>query len=400
MRNAPAQQRSPVRLGTLFVLALLAAGASACAPTAATVPTTATPTPTLLPGSAGRIASTARMSVQRADHTATLLPNGTVLIAGGCTGDSCEPTDLSKSTEVYDPATGQFRRSGDMLTLRSGDHTATLLPSGKVLIAGGWSGNTPTANAELYDPVSRTFALTGAMTALRAGQTATLLDNGRVLFTGGYDGSQRLASAEVYDPQTGAFSVTGTMITARSEHAAARLLDGRVLIIGGSKDRTTVQASAEIYDPATGRFARTGDMTVVRHKHAAVTLPDGRVLVIGGSDGSDSEGFNLGRYASTEIYDPARGAFTASATMSAARYKLPTAVAQLASGDVLVAGDSPRAEVYDVRAGGFRLADGSLGASWSFTTVTPLRDGTALIVGGYDTGIHLTPRAWIFHPAE
>ena len=141
-------------------------------------------------------------------------------------------------------------------------------------------------------------------------------------------------------------------------------------------------------------------MTVVRHKHAAVTLSDGRVLVIGGSDGSDSGGFNQGRYASTELYNPDRGTFTVSATMSAARYKLPTAVAQLASGDVLVAGDSPRAEVYDVRAGGFRLTQGSLGASWSFTTATPLRDGTVLIAGGYNTAIQLTPQAWLFHPGE
>jgi hypothetical protein len=339
------------------------------------------------------------MTVQRADHTATLRPNGTVLIAGGCTGDSCEPTDLSASTDVYNPATGQFRRSGNMHTLRSGDHTATLLPNGKALIAGGWTGNASTANAELYDPASGTFASTGPMKARRAGQTATLLGNGAVLLAGGDDGSQRLASAEVYDPQTGTFSLTGAMMTARSEHAATRLLDGRVLITGGSKDRRTVRATAEIYDPMTGIFTRTGDMTVIRHKHAAVTLPDGHVLVIGGSDGSDSGEFNQGRYASTETYDPAKGAFTVSATMSAARYKLPTAVAQLASGDVLVAGDSPRAEVYDVRAGGFRLTEGSLGSSWSFTTATPLRDGTALIAGGYNTAIQLTPQAWLFHPA-
>jgi hypothetical protein len=108
----------------------------------------------------------------------------------GETMDS-EATELSASTELFDPISRTFRRSGDMRTLRAGDHTATLLPTGKVLIAGGWAGNTPTAEAELYDPSSRTFAPTGAMTVRRAGQTATLLPSGKVLFVGGYGGLGR-----------------------------------------------------------------------------------------------------------------------------------------------------------------------------------------------------------------
>jgi hypothetical protein len=160
----------------------------------------------------------------RRSHTATLLPNGKVLITGG---EATLPGfPVWSSTELYDTSSGTFSPAGDMTASRSG-HTATLLPDGKVLIAGGRAsfgsgaaGDTAQSTAELYDPLADTFTPAGSMSAPREGHTATLLNNGKVLIAGGVafkDGKQMdLGSAELYDPATGTFTPTGRMQTARS----------------------------------------------------------------------------------------------------------------------------------------------------------------------------------------
>jgi hypothetical protein len=149
-----------------------------------------------------------------------------------------------------------FFPTGEMVTTRF-EHTATLLGNGKVLIAGGaeYTSSTlpPTelASAELYDPATGAFATTGSMTAARSFHAATLLGNGKVLIVGGSNGSSAsLASAELYDPSTGVFTATGSMGTARSAHTATLLNNGKVLIAGGLG--AIVLASAELYDPSTG----------------------------------------------------------------------------------------------------------------------------------------------------
>ena len=341
----------------------------------------------------GRVIAAGTMTAARAAHTATLLPDGRVLIAGGCTLDSCEIEEGGASAELYDPRVGSFAKTGTMGTERV-SHTATLLPNGEVLLVGGWDRDGVLASAELYDPAAGDFSPTGSMATRRAAHTATLLPDGKVLIAGGYNGDQSVPSAEVYDPRTETFSRTGSMATPRSAHAAELLPKGRVLATGGSDSQEAIVASAEIYDPLTGRFARTDNMTVNRYKHAATRLRDGRILILGGSNADDF----YGKYASAEVFDPASGTFAPVGDMDAERFKLPDAVATLSSGEVLVGGDSERAEIYDPESKAFRTVHGSLGAARNFATVTTLSEGLALIAGGYDQNLHLASRTWLYVP--
>jgi Kelch motif/Galactose oxidase, central domain len=340
----------------------------------------------------------ASMHIARASQSSTLLPNGKVLIAGGFSGSGGE-SEPYRTTELYDPRSGTFESGADMTIGRSG-HTATLLKDGKVLIVGGWTGRYDIRrSAELYDPATNTFVRTGEMVVERAGNTATLLRDGRVLIAGGEDRDEnKLASAEVYDPATGKFTLTSSMAEPRAAHTATALKDGKVLIAGGSSGHypaQTVYRSAEIFDPATGKFTPTGAMTTPRHKHAAILLRSGKVLIVGGSDNRDWHG----EYASAEIYDPASGTFAATDSMHTARFKIPRAAALLPNGRVLVAGGGPFAELYDEAKGTFTKVPGSLGAARFFASTTLLPGGKALITGGYaESGGELpaTRGAWLY----
>jgi N-acetylneuraminic acid mutarotase len=281
-----------------------------------------------------------------------------------------------------------------MVSERAGGHAAVLLPTGSVLLTGGWSGPAVSVSAERYDPSTNTFSVTGTMNSPRSAHTATLLPTGKVLIAGGFDGSRRLESAELYDPRTGTFAPTGSMGEPRSEYAAVLLLDGRVLVTGGNRSSGQVLASAEIYDPITGTFRRIGNMTMIRHKHAATALRDGKVLIVGGSDARDGRG----RYASAEVFDPATGTFAAVNAMNAERFKLPHAVVLLRTGEVLVAGGAERAEVYDPATNRFRISAGSVGTDLSFSTATLLHNGQVVIAGGYDSRIQPTTGAWLYRP--
>jgi hypothetical protein len=194
-----------------------------------------------------------------------------VLVAGG--RDSSSFT--LASAELYDPAAGTFTATGKM-TVERASHSATWLPSGEVLIAGG-----PWASAELYDPAAGIFAVTGSMSRARSDHSATLLPNGKVLIAGGNSGGD---TAELYDPSAATFAATGNMSEARFDHTATLLPSGMVLVAGGgdSQQFTTFFASAELYDPGTGIFAPTGSMTVGTFAHSATLLQDGTVLVAGG----------------------------------------------------------------------------------------------------------------------
>jgi WD40 repeat protein len=304
---------------------------------------------------AAAFVQTGSMTRARDGHTATLLRDGRVLIAGGGLA----------SAELYDPTTQAFTATtGSMMVARTG-HSATLLANstlpnyGKVLVAGGGS-----QTAELYDPAVGTFtATTGSMVALRLGQTATLLQDGQVLVAGG--GS---ATAELFNPSTGNFTATGSMTVSRTGHTATLLPDGRVLIAGG------MDASAELYDPASGTFSSTGSMSEGRSGHTATLLADGTVLVTGTDN-------------TAELFSPGTGSF---AVVGQRHAGLGATATLRNDGTVLVAGgrssgyrltSTSTAELFAPESGGF-VATGSLITARDGHTATLLTDGSVLVTGG------------------
>lgn len=358
-----------------FARILYVAGATACSLLVAPDAGTAWP-------GAGVLAPAGAMRVARASHTATVLADGRVLIAGGFGGSGTEAHPFA-STELYDPRRGTFVDGPSMRVGRSG-HTATTLGDGRILVAGGWTGGGDAlGTAELYDPRTGAFTPTGRMRVPRAGSTATLLRDGRVLVVGGVDaGETPLDVAELYDPRTGAFTPTASLHAPRAAHTATRLADGRVLVIGGSAGHypaATMQGEAELYDPATSAFVPAGRLLTPRHKHAAALLADGSVLVVGGSDARDWQG----QLASVERWDPHRLAFAPAGSIATRRFKLPDAVAALPNGLVLVAGGAEQAEVYRPDAERTAPVAGTLGAARWFAAATLLRDGRVLVTGGY-----------------
>jgi len=340
--------------------------------------------------SAGKVTSSAPMLEPRSGHTATLLPNGRVLITGGMRRNQ----DFYKSAELYDPSTARFTRTGDMSIGRVG-HMAVLLRSGKVLIAGGWIGHACTDSAEIYDPRTAKFtAIPARMTTARGDARATLLADGDVLITGGgqSDSPGGIASAEIFHETDMSFHAVPPMHFARVSHTSTLLQDERVLVVGGRGER--VNEVAEIFDPKTQRFTQTGSLITPRYKHTAGLLPDGRVLVAGGSDERDWSG-NL---SSAEIFDPKTWKFTLAESLSTARFKLPEDAAALGSGKLLIAGGAKDVDIFDPLTGKFASAEGRISDSWHFMTETRLKDGTVLLAGGYANNDRATAQTWIYKP--
>lgn len=343
---------------------------------------------------AGVVSPGGAMLSPRAAHTATPLADNTVLIAGGCTVGSCERGDESATIERFDLATSQSRFAGKLSGPRI-SHTATLLDDGRVLLAGGWGATDVLATAELYDPNSESIVAIVPMIGPRAAHSATLLADGRVLLAGGSDDHQPLATAELFDPATNTFAAVSPMTERREAHAAAQLGDGRVLVVGGSSDRGSVLASAETFDPATKRFSPTGPLSMARYKLAAAPLPDGRVLIMGGSDERDF----AGRLSNAEVFDPIDDTFSETTAMVEGRFKFDQAVASVNTG-VLIAGDGPVVELFDPTSASYKMAAGRLDAARMFSTASRLADGGVLILGGYDQNIDLTAKAWIWEPND
>lgn len=341
---------------------------------------------------APRLVRIAQMSVDRAAHQATLLESGEVLITGGCAGHGCDR--VLASAELYNPAPRSFRPVAPLSVPRA-SHTATVLPDGRVLVSGGWTGRRATASAEVYDPVTSRWNAVGEMTEARVSHIAVPLTDGRVLMMGGGGGRLGdLTTAEIFDPATASFSAVGRMRT--NHYLATRLADGRVLVTGGQGAPGEILRTAEIFNPATGEFQPTGSMAVPRVKQAAALLADGRVLVIGGSD---TRGYRE-RFASTEIYDPATGEFSAGPEMHSARHKLRDAVVALPSGAVIVAGGATRPEIFDPADQTFVPVEGELSGPQMFATATFLRTGEVLVIGGYDDRTRPSAGAWLVRPAN
>lgn len=226
------------------------------------------------------------MIYKRYNAVATVLDSGEVLLTGGFTG-----AEFLATAEIYDPEKKSFFSVvGIMDDARIG-HTATRLANGKVLVTGGCrnseSGeivcNEYLDSAEIWDPSTDRFTPTGSMKFARADHTATLLPDGRVLIAGGSNGLSLLATAEIYDPATGKFTQTGILAIPRKQHTATALPGGKVLIAGGFSDQYL--DSAEVYDPATGSFSAVASpLSAARLLHSAASLADGRVLIAGGQN--------------------------------------------------------------------------------------------------------------------
>jgi hypothetical protein len=299
--------------------------------------------------SQGKFSTTGTPCIARELHTATLLLNGKVLVAGG-TRFSGYPTWLPATpiAELYDPASRSFAITGSMQAART-EHTATLLADGRVLIAGGSTSVDPLASTEIYNPSLGTFVAAASMASPRSNHTATMLSSGKVLIVGGENGEGALASAELYDPAINAFTSTGSMTTARSGHTATLLVNGKVLIAGGVSSQlfaygalmpsTDPLATAELYDPASGSFSPAGTMTKSRVGHTATRLLNGTVLITGGYADyvySRLAGVGYESLNSAEIYDPVSGSFTSTDPMNVTRFW--HSATPLSDGSVLIAG--------------------------------------------------------------
>jgi hypothetical protein len=280
----------------------------------------------------GRFQLTGAMQRQRLDHTATKLPDGKVLIAGG---HRYNPDQVHNTSEIYDPATGLFTLAATMSTPLFW-HNATLLNDGRVLIEGGYTGSDFNLTSEIYDPATGSFTTTGNANAGRLTHTSTLLSDGRVLVAGGYNNGATTAVTELYDPATGVFATNPSLTLPRIRHTATRLGDGRVLFIGGG-DECPNACSAEFFDPTTLTFAAaTGIPSVSRASHSATLLNDGTVLVAGGYV-DDATG-------TAEIFDPATQTFVAAGAMTVPRSG--NEATKLLDGNVLIVGGASGAELY------------------------------------------------------
>jgi hypothetical protein len=318
------------------------------------------------------------MAEMRANHVATLLTDGRVLIVGCCDANA----------ELYDPATGAFTPAGATAVVHGQGLTATRLPDGRVLIAGG----DRTQAAEIYDPAAGTFILTGTLSVGRARHSATLLADGRVLLAGGLEVSltwpeppdyvHTLASAELYDPATGTFTPTGSLSEDRQLHAAARLPDGRVLVTGGERtlalNTGTCLTSTEIFDPGTGAFANTASMAEARcFPGDAAVLADGTVLVLGGA-------------ASAELYDSSAAAFITIGAPVWPRFGPRVSVLPdgrlVVSGGAAMYGDPPSVvgsvEIFDPTVRSFSEV-APMSAPRLAHTSTTLLNGQVLVTGGW-----------------
>ncbi len=336
---------------------------------------------------------TGAMAEVRAEHTATLLSNGKVLLAGGIDESDEWFARTSATAELFDPATATFQLAGTMSSKRFA-HTATFV-GGKVLIAGGAYADDfanawvpALATTDLYDPATAQFTAATRMGVARAFHSATKLNDGKVLIAGGYMAAQSvLSSAELYDSTTGAFTPTGSMNTARAHHTATLLSDGRVLVTGGENGNGAFIGTAEIFDPASGKFGPAIDVPACEAR-TATGLKDGRVLLAGGAKRTQTGSGITWVLCDPQLFDPVSANFSTLAPMNT-EHGYHTATL-LNTEQVLIAGGLAvattydlvnAAELYDPATSTF-LKTGSMSTARWRHTETLLQDGRVLLTGG------------------
>ncbi|WP_147439414.1 kelch repeat-containing protein [Corallococcus sp. CA049B] len=326
--------------------------------------------------------STGSMASNRMNHTATLLPSGKVLVTGG--RSTYVQSTAMRTVEIHDPLSGTWAGVAPMAEGRV-FHTATMLTSGRLLVAGGVTSTAEgVATSELFDPETGSWSPADVMTTSRAFHTATHLQDGRVLVAGGIaPGGARHASAEVFNPATGSWSPVANMAVGRSHAIATLLPSGAVLVSGGGTVNT-----AEMFNPTTEQWEPAGAPSVNRQSHAATLLPDGKVLVSGGSITGGTTFL-----ASTELFDPSTRLWKTQASMGTARCWHSSSLQP--DGSVLVLGgssvDQPNnsgyynvlatSEIY-VPARGTWQQGSSLNKGRAQHTATLLPSGRILATGG------------------
>lgn len=251
---------------------------------------------------------TGQMGLFRELPAAVTLSDGRVLVTGGATLNR----NSTAFTEIWDPATGKWTEVAPMNQARE-KMPVVLLGDGRVLAIGGTDDEAQrTATAEVYDPATDTWTEVESMAEKRIWHTATVLPDGRVLVSGGGNpDGPFLSSAEIFDPETGTWSSAGEMNQSRSQHTATLMADGRVLVVGGRGKRQ----SSEVYDPEINAWHSLAQTAAPRAEHVAIALPDGGVLIAGGSGNIDS----------VEVYDPVQAAWTEVGTMRFSRYRFVAA---------------------------------------------------------------------------
>jgi uncharacterized repeat protein (TIGR03803 family) len=309
----------------------------------------------------------------RWNHTATLLTNGLVLIAGGTTANEYpdNPFRATNSSELYDPATGTSTATGFMTDAQAGP-IAILLTNGLVLVAGGRNdhGNI-ISRAELYNPGTGGWTDTGYLNKERSSFAATLLANGEVLVAGGYSGSGDLSSAEIYDPVSAVWTNAAPMNYSTDSQTATLLPNGKVLVAGGGDGGGGGLTNSVLYDPVKNTWTNTGPLKVARGGHVATLLPNGQVLVVGGAYDN-----------SAEVFNPNNGTWTLVAPMNDGRGN-PSATL-LPDGQVLVLGGDPgqtSAELYNPTNNTWTYT-GSLNVGRVYHTATLVALGQVVVTGG------------------
>jgi len=336
----------------------------------------------------------------RIGAVAAPLPGGRSLLAGGrpdFRGDCCPPGPLATAM-TYNPSTGTWTKAPNMSVARA-YATATPLPDGRVLIAGGYDAQIrPLASSQFFNPTSSTWTTGPTLTHGRFRQSAVLLKGGGVLVVGGADQEnpdRLLSSAELFDPATARWLGAGTIGTPRAQFTLTALADGRALLAGGlGADGSTILRSTVLYDPAKNEWSQGPDLASARTSHAAGVLTDGRVLVSGGAD-------QAGRLASSELFDPTTNSWSATGALATARSN--HLAISLPNGHVLVAGGSgsrdalASSELYDPSAKGMPAAPRSPAGPgrWQLAATKPipidsytgsaqlLSDGRVLLVPKY-----------------